>query len=139
MASQLAIHSSSPSSDSASTGDSVRVVIRMEKVRQNLCEQLGARPTDSDVLSWLGTLGFVPATDGNAWTCSQESLRWLADGEIARAEIVNSGADGGADGGTDGSDRPDNGETHSFRSGWRGLGDRVHAAMDRFARTLPRP
>jgi hypothetical protein len=131
MASQLAIHQSSlPSNGAApSGGESFRVVIRMENVRQNLCRQLGSRPTDSDVLSWLGTLGFVPATDGNAWTCNQDSLRWLADGEIARTERVECAPAEAEQ--SDGSDR------QYLRSVWRDLGGRVQAAVDRITRTTP--
>jgi hypothetical protein len=137
MASPLAIHRStlSPNDSSPSGVGTLRVVIHMEKVRQNLCRQLGARPTDSDVLSWLRTLGFVPATDGNAWTCDQDTLRWLDDGEIARTESVDFT-----------SDDDHSAEDHSagrtmevLRSGWRGLSGRVHAAVDRFTRTVTLP
>jgi hypothetical protein len=131
MASQLAIHRSIRSSDDSSPidGGNIRVVIRMEKVRQNLRRQLGERPTDSDVLSWLRGVGFVPATDGNAWTCNKDSLRWLADGEIARTERVDFGDLNDYDSST--------GRTiELLRSSWRGLSGRVHAAVDRFTRTI---
>jgi hypothetical protein len=134
MASQLAIHRSTLSSNvsTPSGGGNIRVVIHMEKVRQNLRRQLGERPTDADVLSWLQTLGFVPATDGNAWTCNQDSLRWLTDGEIARTERVD----------FDDLDIDDDSASRTMdllRSGWRGLSGRVHAAVDRFTRTVTLP
>jgi hypothetical protein len=132
MASHLAIHRSAPSPDGAAphTGGSVRVVIRMEKVRQNLSRQLGNRPTDSDVLSWLGTLGFSPATDGNAWTCDTEALRWLEDGEIVRTERVD----------CDFADDDDTGPRFQFvRTRLRGLSGRVQAAVNRFTRSVSMP
>jgi hypothetical protein len=133
MASQLAIHRSSPrkSAAAATAGNCLRVVIRMEKVRQNLTRQLGERPTDSAVLHWLGTLGFNPATDGNAWTCDRESLRWLEDSEIVRTEPVDDelASLDSATGWTMG----------KIRGHWRGLSHRAQVAFDRFARTISLP
>jgi hypothetical protein len=133
MASQLAIHRSRSSKADlpSAEGDSFRVVIRMEKVRQNLTKQLGERPTDSAVLSWLGTLGFSPATDGNAWTCDRESLRWLEDGEIVRTEPVDDELASLSDSA---------GWTmEKLRDQWRVLSVRVQAAVNRFTRTISHP
>lgn len=100
----------------------------MEKVRQNLTRQLGSRPTDSDVASWLGTLGFSPATDGNAWTCNQESLRWLEDSEIVRTEPVDHELMTLGD--------ATEGLLHKVRNHFRGTGDRIQSAVNRFTRTM---
>src|SRR5438045_4096452 len=70
-----------------------RVVIRLEKVRENLSYLIGVRPTDAEVVRWLCGLGFVPAVDGNAWLGSADSIQRLNSSEVVRAERLDASYD----------------------------------------------